>query len=452
MERGEKPPWANFLWRISPRWSPTLKFLKTGTATVGTPTDLVEIKNSISEMDLHIWEFAKKISNPYEIVYTYKDAHIPTSISVIKPLSRSYFKMVEMLTLTDFLSKPPGPGLRTAHACEGPGGFIEAIYDLAPKKRHHVRQTHAITLRSTRSHIPGWRRAQQFMNRHREIRIEYGPDNTGNILRKENRAAFIAESRAVHIFTADGGFDFTSNYSAQESIIFPLLLASIHIGFSCLGQEGLFILKVFDCFSTASKQLIAFLSAHFNKWTLYKPATSRPCNSEHYFIGSGFRGVGAETLKILDDLIDYWIERPDLLPEKLFEEEIPAPVAQAIEEQVKFMHLKQLHFLQLALGRAADWKNKPPSADLLLQLWSNSHAASYEFVRRFSIIHQYPIQPVRSTIRVLALPSGEIAGSGEDCEVDSVPRDESRQSLMLDGESSFPATSGPTLQASPSNC
>ncbi len=444
MERGEKPPWANFLWRISPRWSPTLRVLNVAATAVGTPADLVEIKNSISEAPSHIWEFAKKISNPYELVYTYKDEHIPTSISVIKPLSRSYFKMVEMLTLTGFLTRLPGPGLRTAHVCEGPGGFIEAIYDLAPKKGHHIRQTHAMTLRSTRSHIPGWRRAQQFMNRHREIRIEYGPDNTGNILRRENRAAFIAESRSVHIFTADGGFDFTNNYSAQESTIFPLLLASIHVGFSCLARDGLFILKVFDCFSTASKQLVAFMAAHFNKWTLYKPATSRPCNSEHYFIGTGFRSVTAESLRVLEDLIDYWLGHPDSIPERLFEDEIPPSVAQAIDEQVSFMHLKQLHFLQLALGRAHDWKNKSPSTDLLLQLWSASHNASYEFVRHFSVIHQYPIRPVQTTIRCLALPSAEIAGSGEDYEVDSVPRDESRQSLTLDDGSNCPATSGPT--------
>lgn len=449
MEREEKPPWANFLWRISPRWCPTLKVIPTIATSVGTPADLVEIKNSISQTDSNIWEFAKKISNPYELVYTYKDAHIPTSISVIKPLSRSYFKMVEMLTLTDFLIRPPGPGLRTAHVCEGPGGFIEAIYDLAPKKSQQVRQTHAMTLRSTRSHIPGWRRAQQFMNRHREIRIEYGADNTGNILCRENRAAFSAVSRAAHIFTADGGFDFTSNYSAQESTIFPLLLASIHVGFSCLSREGLFILKVFDCFSMASKQLVAYMAAHFNKWTLYKPATSRPCNSEHYFIGSGFRGSTAESLRTLEELIDYWIERPDSMPERLFEELIPSVVEQAIAEQVQFMHLKQLHFLQLALGRARDWKNKSPTGDSLLQLWKQSHAASYEFVRRFSVMYQYPIHPVQMTIRVLALPSAEIVGSGEDCEVDSVPRDESRQSLMLDDVSNSHATSGltsPTLQ------
>ena len=146
----------------------------------------------------------------------------------------------------------------------------------------------------------------------------------------------------------------------------------------------------------------------------------------------------------MKELIDYWLERPGSLPEQLFEDEVPAIIQEAIEEQVAYMHSNQLRFLQLALGRAANWKNKAPSADLLLQLWEQSYVASCEFVRRFSVIHHYPIQPVRATIRCLALPSAELVGSGEDYEVDSVPRDESRQSLMLGGGSNCPETSGPT--------
>jgi len=441
MERLEKPPWDNFLLKAAPRWMPTLRVATTST-TESTPADLVAIKNSIAEADTTIWEFAKKISNPYELIYTYKDPHIPVSLSVVKPLSRSYFKMIEMLQLTRYLAKlHQGPGLRTAHVCEGPGGFIEAIYDLAPKSGRAVRSTHAMTLRSTKSHIPGWRRAQHFMNRHREIRIEYGPDNTGNILRKENRHSFIASAgRANHIFTADGGFDFTNNYSAQETSIFPLLLASIHVGFSVLGANGLFILKVFDCFSKTSQQLIAFMAAHFNKWNLYKPATSRPCNSEHYFIGVGFRGARPENLAVLETLIETAV-----FPELLFDEEIPTAIAEPIKTQVEFMHINQLRLLQLALGRAADWKNKSPKADLLHQLWTESQASAFDFMRRFSVIYHYPLPPISCQ---LTLPSGEIAGSGEDYEVDSVPRDEFRQSLMPGDATSCLLTSGPALQAS----
>lgn len=437
MERLEKPPWDNFLLKAAPRWMPTLKVVAASAATESTPVDLVAIKNSIAETDTNIWEYAKKISNPYELIYTYKDSHIPGSLSVVKPLSRSYFKMIEMLQLTNYLAEhKQGPGLRTAHVCEGPGGFIEAIYDLAPKIGRAVRSTHAITLRSTKSHIPGWRRAQHFMNRHREIRIEYGPDNTGNILHKENRNSFIATAgRANHIFTADGGFDFTNNYSAQETSIFTLLLASIHVGFSVLGADGLFILKVFDCFSRTSQQLVAFMAAHFNKWTLYKPATSRPCNSEHYFIGVGFRGARPENLATLETLI----EAP-IFPEHLFDEEVPPAIADPIREQVEFMHSNQLRFLQLAIGRATDWKNKPPKAETLYQLWSQSQACAFDFMRRFSVIYHYPLPPINCQ---LSLPSGEIAGLGEDCEVDSVPRDEFRQSLTPGDAKDCQPTSDP---------
>ena len=85
-------------------------------------------------------------------------------------------------------------------------------------------------------------------------------------------------------------------------------------------------------------------------------------------------------------------------------------------------------------------KNKATTSDLLHQFWSASHAASYAFVRRFSIIHHYPLPPVSCKLQI---PSAELAGLAEDYEVDSVPRDEFRQSLTLDGESGCPETSGP---------
>jgi len=46
------------------------------------------------------WEYYKKIVNPYEMIYTKKKyKNVPESISLVKPLSRSYFKMIEMLDL-----------------------------------------------------------------------------------------------------------------------------------------------------------------------------------------------------------------------------------------------------------------------------------------------------------------------------------------------------------------
>lgn len=442
MDASTKPPWANFSWKTSARWIPTFSVSEADTGLYAPPA-LCEAKNRIGTCPQYIWEYAKKISNPYELVYTYKSEYIPESVAVVKPLSRSYFKMMEMLHLTGYMeSRRPGPALRTAHVCEGPGGFIEAIYDYAGRLYRTstaIKSSHAMSLRSTKPHIPGWRRAQQFMNRHREVHIEYGADNTGNVLSTENRLAFGDSIRKgysgnpIHIFTADGGFDFTANYLAQESTIFPLLLASVYTGFSCLAREGMFILKIFDCFSPATKQLVAWMAAAFDKWTLYKPATSRPCNSEQYFIGVGFRGVRKQDLIAIDETITRGI-----LPKTLFDEPIPHTLMVDIEEQSAFMLKNQLQFLELALERTANWSNTNPTEEVLQQLWAASLAASRAFVGHFSIIHKYPWPSI--SCRLSLPPVDSVSDYGEDT---SQP-DVCPQSSTPDDGSSCPVPSGPS--------
>ena len=454
-----KPPWTLFTWKTHPRWSPKLESEEEADEnTIYTPSILQSTKDRISSCGAqHIWEYAKKISNPYELIYTYKDAHIPESLSIVKPLSRSYFKMIEMLDLTQYLQQRVSrAAIRTAHVCEGPGGFIEAIYDLATKMGRQVRSTHAMTLRSTKSHIPGWRRAQQFMNRHREIRIEYGADGTGNILDPVNRKSFIdqvsksaSHDHSVHIFTADGGFDFTSNYAAQETSIFHLLVASVHIGFSVLASDGMFILKVFDIFAPATYQLLGWMASLFNRWTVYKPATSRPCNSEQYFIGVGFRGATVEELEHLNKIV--------AMPKRLFADDVPTSIRESLEEQSGYMLKNQIQFLETALSRASDWTKESPTEDSLHQLWLGARNSAQEFCQRFHVIYRYPLPPITCRLTMPTATSyesdsstehahvPEIAGSGGTAVGDSALQDVCQQSSTPDGVSNCQSPSAPSL-------
>jgi 23S rRNA U2552 (ribose-2'-O)-methylase RlmE/FtsJ len=252
------------------------------------------------------WEYYKKIINPYEFVYTQKRyEYFPDSVCKLKPLSRSYFKLVEMMDLIDFFKDYPLTYVRTAHVCEGPGGFIEALYDLSKRTNKKIVSTVAMTLKSKQSNIPGWKKAYQFLKKNRSIRIIYGEDGTGNIMRPENQQYYIDNvtlmdnGGKVDIFTADGGFDFSGDYMRQEDMIFPLLVASTKIGFEVLRNGGVFILKIFDFYHKSTVDLLYFLSCHFEEWTLYKPGMSRPCNPEHYFIGKGFIGCTNEVFDVL---------------------------------------------------------------------------------------------------------------------------------------------------------
>ena len=80
-------------------------------------------KGKISEYPEE-WRQKKKFTNPYEFIHT----NIPStcmSISKMAPLSRAFFKMIEIAKIFNIfegLSR-----LTSFHLAEGPGGFIEAF-------------------------------------------------------------------------------------------------------------------------------------------------------------------------------------------------------------------------------------------------------------------------------------------------------------------------------------
>lgn len=256
------------------------------------------------KMDDGKWEYFKKIVNPYELIFTQnKYTNFPQSVCLLCPLSRSYFKMNEMLNLSEFFKIfEKELKIRSAHVCEGPGGFIESLMDECEKHRKQLIQTTAMTLKPNQPNVPGWKRAAAFLHKYRNIRVIYGKDGTGDILKVANQDNFIENcNHKVNIFTSDGGFDFSIDYSSQERFIFPLLLASTRICFEVLKEGGTFIIKFFDIYHEGMKDLVYFLSYFFRSWTLYKPATSRPCNPEQYFIGKGYRQCPTDILKLLKE-------------------------------------------------------------------------------------------------------------------------------------------------------
>lgn len=251
---------------------------------------IVTAKNRISDtIPSDEWEIRKKITNPYEAVFSGEDTQFP-SLANVQPLSRSYFKMIEILHISDFFTTANKKPFISAHVCEGPGGFIQAVVERLTTDKIPAGGVYAMTLKPTKSHIPGWRRSIHFLKKYPHIHLEYGEDETGNILRPENQASFCAKARGAQLFTADGGFDFSVNYTNQELMAFPLLLASFTMGLQSLAVGGTMVIKLFDIYGTATQDLFLGTATFFSSFTLYKPATSRPCNSERYFIAKGYLG------------------------------------------------------------------------------------------------------------------------------------------------------------------
>jgi 23S rRNA U2552 (ribose-2'-O)-methylase RlmE/FtsJ len=349
---------------------------------------LHEYRNRINDYENTLvygrnWEYYKKIVNPYELVYTQKKYNdFPESVCLLKPLSRSYFKMIEILEVIKFFEANERDNIHTAHVCEGPGGFIEAIFDRASHYKKKIQTSVAMTLRSKQTNVPGWRRASQFLHNNKNIKIIYGFDGTGNIMKPENQQYFIdyctdSESK-VDIFTADGGFDFSFDYGKQEELIFPLLVTSTKIGFEVLNKGGIFVLKLFDFYHKYTTDLLYLLSCHFQEWTLYKPATSRPCNPEQYFVGKGFIGCSDYIL----DSMRLWcsmIENNQKL-HSLFNNEYSDDFKKHIDELRENSFNTQIEYLEKVFY-IIDKNNN----DLIQKYLKRNEIKSYEWCLTFKV-------------------------------------------------------------------
>jgi hypothetical protein len=242
-----------------------------------------------------------------------------------------------------------------------------------------------MTLKSKKTNVPGWKRASYFLQKNKNIRIIFGEDDTGDIMKPENQQYFIDYATnteyggKVHIFTADGGFDFSCDYTKQEQMVFPLLLASVKIGLESLKVGGVFILKLFDFYDPVTVDLLLFLSHFFDEWTLYKPGMSRPCNPEHYFIGKGFVGCTEEAL----DVLRIWcsmVENHQPL-NRLFHTDIRSNEFHEIIEQLR---KKSFHTQTAYLERVFDIIEKDNEEQITRYLVKHERT-SYEWCVRFNV-------------------------------------------------------------------
>jgi 23S rRNA U2552 (ribose-2'-O)-methylase RlmE/FtsJ len=248
---------------------------------------LYDIKERIDQYESE-WDSYKRYTNPYEYIHT----PVPQkrkSVSLYKPLSRSYFKMVE---LTNFFRLLDGPNttkpIRTFHLAEGPGGFIEALVNMRVNKDdEYIGMT--ILDDADDYNIPAWKKSNQFLHDNSNVHIETGADGTGDILAISN-FEYCAEKygSTMEIITGDGGFDFSTDFNNQEVHITRLLFGQIAYALCMQKRGGSFILKLFDCFMQHTLDAIAILSSFYDKVYITKPQTSRYANSEKYIVCRGF--------------------------------------------------------------------------------------------------------------------------------------------------------------------
>jgi 23S rRNA U2552 (ribose-2'-O)-methylase RlmE/FtsJ len=232
------------------------------------------------------WDYMKRYTNPYEFIHTV----IPNtkcSVSKMKPLSRSFYKMVEMVNMFRLFNDFDEKTINTFHLAEGPGGFIEATQHL---RQNNSDKYYGMTLMDEDPNVPGWKKSNHFLETHKNVEIERGVTGTGDLMEVDNlKYCNDKYKNSMDIITADGGFDFSIDFNQQEILATNLLLAQVSFAISMQKVGGHFILKIFDIFTKTTCDIMYLLSSLYKQVYIVKPSTSRLANSEKYIVCKGFK-------------------------------------------------------------------------------------------------------------------------------------------------------------------
>ncbi len=287
---------------------------------------LHKTKCKIDSCNLKKWELAKKFHNDYEYIYT--SSNTQKNICKVLPISRSYFKLLEILHEFDLFKE------NQTFSCiaEGPGGFIQCIHDIYKKKNLNINGVYAITLISEDRKIPYW---NVNILKNPKNNIQYGKDKTGDIYKLQNALDYIkCHKDKCYLVTSDGGFDFSDNYNEQENNCVKLLFCEIFIALNVQEISGSFVIKVFDLLNLKTIQLLYILYLHYDSIYFYKPDTSRLSNSEKYIVCKGFKGVDVDINNLMVKVYNN-LEGFDLYVPQSFLNEINTFNKSFIENQKK---------------------------------------------------------------------------------------------------------------------
>lgn len=259
-----------------------------------------------------LWDKYKKLSNEYEHIFYSPNAQC--NIALYNPVSRSFFKLWEVLhDFKDVINHNQNSSMKCVFLAEGPGGFFEAFQKIRKDKGYDkLDHYYGITLKSNNNrNIPDWK-----MNDNQSIHISYGKDGTGNLYDINNIEYFAEEvgTNTVDFITADGGFDFSSDFNNQEEQSFRLIVCEVLTTLLLQKRGGGFLLKVYDCFNAETFMLLHILKACYDDIYFIKPLTSRPANSERYVLCCGFNDDYKKYIPILKNLVIKYdkLEGPDI--------------------------------------------------------------------------------------------------------------------------------------------
>lgn len=236
---------------------------------------LEETKNKIDNVPKE-WDIVKKMIHEHEYVYTSYNSN--NNIAFKRPISRSYFKLIEILNKYNIeLNK------EALCLAEAPGGFIHCIMD-----RYKYNKIYGITLLSEDNMVPKWNGK---IYKNNKVELVYGINKDGNMYNISNIISFVKEMgrNRINLITGDGGIDYSKDYNMQEINSVHIIYSEILIALLIQSEGGNFICKLFDIFDIKTIRLVYILKKCYRNVDIYKPCISRLTNSEKYIVCRGYK-------------------------------------------------------------------------------------------------------------------------------------------------------------------
>jgi 23S rRNA U2552 (ribose-2'-O)-methylase RlmE/FtsJ len=327
---------------------------------------LKQVINNYSEY----WDIVKKLTNPYEYIHTCVPNY-KFSLCKYKPLSRAFFKMIEIVDTFSFLTEKTK--IKSFHLAEGPGGFIEAFNYI----RHNKEDLYyGMTLLSDDINIPSWKRASQLLNNNPNIIIEYGASKTGDLFLKENLTyCYKKYSNSMDYITGDGGFDFSNDFNNQEDISFKLILSQIFFALIMQKTGGNFILKMFDIFKYKTLEVIYLLCNMYENVYIFKPNTSRIANSEKYIICINYKNNNKKIITNIIENFDLIINNIDIIS-SLFSIPLNKHFLTKVQEINAIYGEQQLENISATLNLIKELK----ALNIKYNLMNNEYSALFKYL------------------------------------------------------------------------
>lgn len=249
-----------------------------------------ETKNMIATIERHKWDMYRKVLNPYETVKT------TSFVTLKKPISRAYYKLMEICVGYELLNEEHN--LDILCVAEGPGAFIQAIADI--RKNAHLDKYICNTLISQSESVPTWNK--DIFSIGLDIHTYTGIDGTGDICNIRTVKDIITQCK-VDLFTGDGGIDVSDDYNTQDLQCMQLIFSELIIGVGCMKMNGTMVIKLFDIYDKNLQYALFIISTLFKETFLTKPLSSRPANSEKYYVCKGFCGSDPTKIEIISMLM-----------------------------------------------------------------------------------------------------------------------------------------------------